>query len=335
MRLKKYIIAGILLLSGQWVFGQQLPQFSQYMQNMYVLNPAASSLFNDIDINLGFRQQWAGFDGAPQTYYVSGTVNLGKQPKTSGYLYSIPISHREMLNREITGRKPKHVVGGMAAIDEYGVFKRSSIMASYSYHMPLGDKYWLAIGTSLGWYGLNFAQNDIILENPTDNTYNDFIANGSQSNLLDVNAGVYVYSDRAFVGYSIYQIGQNEIDLGNKETPVNLSNAKLKIHQFATVGYKIPVSENLDLTPSVMFKILGAAPVSFDINLKADVYQKFWLGFSYRNEDAVSLLVGLHINDWMKFGYAYDYVTSEINNISSGSHELLLGFQFNRKQHLK
>ena len=84
-----------------------------------------------------------------------------------------------------------------------------------------------------------------------------------------------------------------------------------------------------------MFKMVGAAPLSFDINLKADFYQKFWLGFSYRNEDAVSLLVGLHINDWMKFGYAYDYVTSEINNISSGSHELVLGFQFNRKQHSK
>lgn len=313
MRLKKYIIAGILLLSGQWVFGQQLPQFSQYMQNMYVLNPAASSLFTDVDINMGFRQQWAGFDGAPQTYYVSGTVNLGKKPQTSGYLYSIPISHREMLNRQITERYAKHVVGGMAAIDQYGAFKRSSIMASYSYQMPLGDTYWLSVGTSLGWYGLNFAQNDVVLENINDNTYNDFIANGSQSNLFDINGGVYVYSERAFVGYSIYQIGQNEINLGNADSPVNLSDAKLKIHQFATVGYKFPVSENLDLTPSVMFKMMGAAPLSFDINLKADLYQKFWLGFSYRNEDAVSLLVGLNISDWMKFGYAYDYVTSEID----------------------
>lgn len=335
MRLKKYICAGILLLSAALVDGQQLPQYSQYMQNMYVLNPAASSLQTDIDINLGYRQQWAGFSGAPQTYYVSGTFNLGKKPQKSTYNYSIPISHRELIKRQTVERNAKHVVGGMAAIDEYGVFKRSSVMASYAYHMPLGDKYWAAIGTSLGWYGLNFGKDDIVLENPTDNTYDDFIANGNRSNLFDINAGVFIYSDRAFLGYSVYQIAQNEIDLGNEETPIDLSQAKLALHQFATIGYSFPVSENLDLTPSMMFKLLGPAPLSYDINLKAEFMHKFWLGLSYRNEDAVSILAGLHINDWMNFGYAYDYVTSEVNNISSGSHELVLGFQFNRKQRSK
>lgn len=204
-------------------------------------------------------------------------------------------------------------------------------MASYSYHLPIADKYWLAIGTSLGWYGLNFGSDKVILENPTDNTYSDFIANGTQSNLFDINAGVFLYSDRAFVGYSVYQIAQNEINLGNGSSDVNFSEAKLKIHQFATIGYSIPVSESIDLTPSLMFKILGAAPLSADVNVKAEFQKKFWLGLSYRNEDAVSILAGLHINDWMKVGYAYDYVTSHINDLSSGSHEIVLGFQFNKK----
>lgn len=332
MRLKKYITAGILLLSGHWVFGQQLPQFSQYMQNMYVLNPAASCLNTDIDINLGFRQQWAGFDGAPQTYYASGTVNIGKKPQPNGYLYSIPISNRQMLNHRITERKAKHVVGGMVAIDEYGAFKKTSVMASYSYHIPINDTYWIALGTSLGWYGLAFGKDDVILENENDYTYMDFVANGSRSNIFDINAGIYVYSDRAFLGYSIYQIAQNDIQLGNSDSPLGLSHAKLAIHHFATIGYSIPISNNFDLTPSMLFKILGPAPLSYDVNLKGEFMDKFWIGFSYRNEAAVSILAGLRINDWMKFGYSYDYVTSEINSLSSGSHELVLGFQFNRKQ---
>jgi len=97
------------------------------------------------------------------------------------------------------------------------------------------------------------------------------------------------------------------------------------------LGYRFTVSENIDLTPSMMFKFLNPAPASFDINLKAEYQRKFWLGFSYRNQDAISLLAGLRINDFVRFGYAYDYVTSQINDISSGSHELVLGFQFNRK----
>ena len=331
MKLKIYIFAASLFVSLQAIQGQQLPQFSQYMQNMYVLNPAASSLEKDIDINLGFRQQWAGFEGAPQTYYVNGSVNLGKAPEPQTVKYSIPISRRDFFDNAPLKRYAKHVVGGMAAIDEYGLFKRSSVMASYSYHMPIADKYWLAVGTSLGWYGLNFGMDKVVLENLTDNTYNGFIANGTQSNLFDINAGAYLYSDRAFLGYSIYQIAQNEINLGN-ESGNNLSDAKLKIHQFATAGYRISLSENFDLTPSVMFKILGPAPLSLDINLKADLYKRLWVGFSYRNEDAVSILAGLHINEWMRVGYAYDYVTSSINDLSSGSHEIVLGFQFNRKK---
>ncbi len=330
--MNKSIISAIAICFAVSSYAQQLPQFSQYMQNMYVINPAASSLYKDVDMNLGFRQQWAGFDGAPQTYYASGTVNLGRKPQATYSTYSIPISHRQLLKTESSERFGKHVVGGMVAQDEYGVFQRTSLMASYSYHHPIGDKYYLAVGTSLGWYGMNFGSNDIILENPTDATYNDFITNGNRSNLFDINAGVFFYGDRIFGGYSIYQLAQNEIELGNETTADNLSDAKLAIHHFATVGYRFTINQNFDLTPSIMFKALKPAPWSYDINLKADLYQKFWVGASWRNEDAVSILAGIHATEWLGVGYAYDYVTSDINDMSSGSHEIVLSFQFNRKQ---
>lgn len=330
MNKKNIILAVVLIFSGQMMMAQQLPQFSQYMQNMYVINPAASSLYEDIDLNLGFRQQWAGFDGAPQTYYVSGTVNLGKKPKESFNSYSIPISHRSLMKTSDITRYPKHVVGGMIAQDEYGVFQRTSVMASYSYHHPIWDTYYIAVGTSLGWYGMNFGSDQVVLENPVDNTYEDFVANGTRSNLFDINAGAFLYGERLFAGYSIYQLAQNEIELGDEGTADNLSDAKLSIHHFATVGYRFTLGENFDLTPSFMFKALKPAPWSYDFNLKADLYDRFWLGVSWRNEDAMSVLAGLDITDWMGLGYAFDYVTSDVNDISSGSHEVVLSFQFNR-----
>ncbi len=329
---KRITLAFLLTFFASFmVKAQQLPQFSQYMNNPYVLNPAASSLNTDIDINLGFRQQWAGFDGAPQTYYVSGTVNLGKIPPPSGTLYSIPISHPELLRQEKSERFPKHVVGGLVARDEYGVFERTSVMASYSYHHPIGESYWVAGGISLGWYGFTLDRSNIILENEADNTYNDFIANGSNSNLFDINAGVYVYGERAFLGYSVYQLGQNRIVLGNEETPLNLSDTRLEMHHYITSGYRFTVSEKIDLTPSFMVKVRPPSPLSVDFNVMAEWDKRFRLGLSYRNEDAVSVILGANITDYMRLAYAYDYVTSDINDLSSGSHEIVLGFQFNRK----
>lgn len=331
MEIRKILFLLLTSTLTTGVSAQQLPQYSQYMQNMYVLNPAASCLNSDIDINLGFRQQWAGFDGAPQTYYLSGSINLGKRPSQGSKRYSIPISYKSLVNTKDQVRHPKHVVGGLLARDEYGFFKKTSFMASYSYHHPVFNNSYIAIGTSLGWYGLQFNTNDVVLEQSSDNTYSDFIANGNRSNLFDLNFGAYFYSDRFFAGYSIYQVAQNEINLGDEATPINLSQAKLKIHHFATVGYAIPVGDKLDITPSLMFKIQGAAPLSYDINLRAEYIKKYWLGVSYRNEDAISAMAGLKLNEWLKLGYSYDFLTSKINNLSSGSHEIVLGILLDRK----
>ena len=331
MRTKISLLTSLSLLLSGLTNAQQLPQFSQYMNNTYVINPAASSLTHDIDLNIGFRQQWAGFEGAPQTYYFGGSINLGKRPGPPGKLYSIPISQPGMLKQKPSKRYGKHVVGGLIARDEYGVFERTSVMGSYSYHHPIGENYWLAGGLSLGWYGLSFDKNSIVLENDFDNTYFDFIANGSNSNLFDINAGLYFYGDRVFAGYSVYQLGRNEINLGNEDSPLNLSDARLEMHHFINAGYRLKLSDMIDLTPSFMVKILSSSPLSVDVNVMAEWNKKFRLGLSYRNEDAVSVILGANLTDFMRLAYAYDYVTSDINDVSSGSHEVVLGFLFNRK----
>lgn len=323
------LAACILSITG--LQAQQMPQFSQYMMNPYVINPAASSMYRDIDLNMGFRQQWAGFEGAPRTYYMGGTVNLGRRDATQGFMNSIPISHRGPLTEAQSRRRAKHVLGGLAAVDEYGLFQRSSVMLSYAYHQPIGDSYYLAVGTSMGWYGMNFGANQVVLENPVDNVYNDFVARGTRANLFDINAGVMLYGDRAFVGYSVYQIGENQIELGNQTSPAGLADTRLAVHQFFLAGYRFSLSESVDLTPSAAVKLRSPAPASFDINLRLDYRNSVFGGLSYRYEDAVSLLAGYRINDAFWVAWAYDYVTSSINNLSSGSHEIVLGFQMNRK----
>ena len=56
------------------------------------------------------------------------------------------------------------------------------------------------------------------------------------------------------------------------------------------------------------------------------------LGIGYRLDDAVMGLINFGITPELRIGYAYDYVTSDINPYAAASHEFLLGFDLNFKQ---
>jgi type IX secretion system PorP/SprF family membrane protein len=52
-------------------FGQQLPHYTQYMLNSYILNPAVAGIENYTDVKISHRHQWVGIDGAPVTTYLT------------------------------------------------------------------------------------------------------------------------------------------------------------------------------------------------------------------------------------------------------------------------
>ena len=55
----------LIVFSVQFVFctaiAQQAAQYTQYMVNPYLMNPALSSVEDMIDIKTGYRTQWVGF----------------------------------------------------------------------------------------------------------------------------------------------------------------------------------------------------------------------------------------------------------------------------------
>src|SRR5690349_18658589 len=48
-------------------YAQQLPQFTQYMFNRLVINPAYAGGDGPLSLTLANRSQWLGVDGAPTT----------------------------------------------------------------------------------------------------------------------------------------------------------------------------------------------------------------------------------------------------------------------------
>jgi type IX secretion system PorP/SprF family membrane protein len=331
--MNRFLLLITVLLVARAGHAQQLPQYSQYMHNQYVVNPAAAGMNDYLDINLSFRQQWSGITDAPRTYYLSATSPLGKQEKPASRSLSIPISKPDMLI-ESAGpqkRKLKHALGGLVLADQYGAFNRTFVNLGYALHIPIGKKYYGSVGASLGWSGLNFDNSSITLEESVDATYFDFIANGNRANMFDLNLGAMFYSDNLYIGYGLYQIMQSRIKLGGGDSPAGLTEARLKDHHYILAGYRIGLGEKWAITPSAMLKNQGPAPLSFDVNMRLDYMRKYWLGVSYRHEDAVVAMLGVTIKDLIRVGYSYDYTLSQLNNLSNGSHEIVLGLMLFKK----
>jgi len=137
-----------------------------------------------------------------------------------------------------------------------------------------------------------------------------------------------LYSDNFYVGASIpnllnsLHLDENGLEFGSE---VN--------HYFVTSGYVFQATDNLKLKPSALVKTAFNAPVSFDVNFNALYLERFELGVSYRLDDSFSGIVGFQITPELRVGYAYDAVTSEINNVAPASHELILTYNilFNKR----
>lgn len=325
---KNIIIIGALFLSYSGL-GQQLGQYSQYLNNAFIINPAAAGEHDYFDIDLSYRQQWAGIDDAPQNYYLSGHTTL-KREKTPYFNPSLRTSHvEETVTSKVAPTKftqIKHGIGGIIAADNYGPFKRLNVNAAYALHIPIAAKFYWSFGANIGWAGMNFDPNFIQLANSSDGIYDQFSANAQRLNLFDLNLGTYAYNDKFFVGYSSNQLLQNKIYFGG--TPVE---GRQHVHHFIQGGYKFELNDKLDLTPGAMIKYMAPAPISYDINVRIIYDDSYFAGLSYRNQDAVVVMVGAHFKEMFKFAYSYDYVTSNLGNYTSGGHEIIFGLMLNRK----
>lgn len=323
----KRILAISTLALSSIAFGQQSFQSSQYTQNMYLLNPAAAGLSNNIDVNLGHRSQWTSFDNAPSTYYLSANALIGKKT-TDENIFSLRISEPKItvdngLSNSSEG-KVKHAVGGIFYRDEAGAFTQTSGAASYTIHIPIGKNSHLAAGVRLGVNNTAFDESISKVRDQSDAIYNEFLNGNSSVNKFDGSIGLMYYTPKFYIGYAIDQIFGNTLDFSEN------AEAQMVSHHLINAGLRLKLNENIGVTPSTMVKMTSGAPVSFDINAKVDYKNNFFAGIGVRPGDAIILQAGLKVTDNIKFGYSYDLTTSDVKNVSSGTHEIVLGISISK-----
>lgn len=277
---------------------QQNPQYTQYMYNMSLVNPAYATDNEDV-INIGglYRAQWVGSVGGPTTGSFFAHSALGKK-----------------------------VEGGVSVVhDEIGgIVKESSLYADFAYVLPVSENNKLSFGIKGGatFFSTNF--NGFVY---SDVLPDPAFANNLSRTFPNVGIGSFYFSKNYYVGFSapnLLTTKQLEQRDGIVTTGVEA------VHYFLTGGYVFNINSNLKFKPAFMAKAVSGAPTAIDLTGNVLINNIFEAGLGYRLGDSFSGLVNFKVNPSLRIGYAYDYTLSNLGRFNSGSHEIMILFDLNK-----
>jgi type IX secretion system PorP/SprF family membrane protein len=292
-------------------------------QNHYLVNPAAAGNQDYFEASMGYRRQWAGIKEAPKSFYATGHTILNR-PKTH-QLSALRISQtkRSKFYNTRKNLKPyfKHALGGQLRTNEFGAFEKTEVTLTYAAHIPINRDMYLSLGLSGGLHNYGFDQSKARVLFDNDPTYDAYAA-GENSNQLNINSGAYLYAEKFFVGYSALHLLQNDLAIADIQT--NTEEASLSIQHFIIGGYNFQLNNDFKLTPTVLYKIAEATS-QFEFGGTLTYREEIFGGINFRNEDAISVMLGMQVNHLLRLGYSYDYTTSDLAEQSSGSHEIFIG----------
>ncbi len=297
--MRKILFLILCVLFALNVFSQQDPHYTQYMYNQSVVNPAYVT--NDLGvINFGVihRRQWASAIGAPKTY--------------TGFIHA-PITD-------------KFEVGVSIITDNIGgdVLKENNIYADFAYILPINENHKLSLGLKAGF--TNFNTNFTGFRLPDGDVTNDEAFNqGSNKTLPNFGVGAFYFTKKYYVGIS----APNLIKTEHLESVDNLTSiGGEELHLFANGGYVFTLSDVLKLKPAFMLKAVKGSPIVLDTSVNVLFNNKFEGGLSYRLDDSLSAMFNVRAFNTLRIGYAFDYTTTNLGNFNSGTHEIMLLFDF-------
>ncbi len=287
---------------------QQMPLYSQYVMNSYMINPAVTGSDGYTSFNVTARQQWLGFKDAPANYSVSGQTRLLKK--------SYVIKRRDINKASMKpSTKGRVGLGGFIYNDRNGAVERTGLQGSYAYHIFMKETQ-LSFGISAGIFQFRVHDHELTLLDDGDP-----IA-GSLKKVIyvpDANLGFQIMSPRYYAGISVNQVFQSFLRIGNKA----FEEYKMERHFYLLAGYRFDLGEYCHIEPSFLVKTTANLSVQADVGAKFYFLEDYWAGASVRTSGDLILTAGVKVK-MMYLGYAFDYSLSRIRKFSYGSHEIIL-----------
>lgn len=281
------------MLTATQAWSQQRMQFSQYMFNGLILNPAYAGVEEVLSITALHRTQWSGVDGAPVTQTLS--------------------AHSLVPGKNMG-------IGLSLVNDKIGIHKNLSAAASYAYHLQVGKVSWISFGLQAGLHNQKSDYGSLGSAAGND----PMVASSSISEMsFDVGAGMYFRSKDLHIGLSAPELLPQKWAV-NDSTMMKWD----KKNYFLFSKYTFHLSDRIDLEPGFLLKYFGETPLSADININSVFNKVVTFGVSYRIDESIDVLLSAKVTPQFRFGYAYDYGIGKVPKVGSGSHEIMLNYRF-------
>lgn len=294
--MKRLAVLGLVLVALR-SFGQQDPQFTQYMFNNFYYNPAVAGTDGVTKFTGLYRNQWLGYSptygdgGAPQTWIVSGHLPI---PKIKGG------------------------AGAYFVNDQLGPITNQEITLSYAYYVNLRNA-----KLSFGIRGGLFSQQvDFSLYRAADPNDPLLASKGRESQSRpDFGAGVLYRKEKFYVGAGVSHLTQPSFDFGLTQ------NNQLQRHLYVTGGYYYDLDFDVQLQFFTLIKS-DFTKTTFDVGGLAYFKGLLWGGLSFRQSEAIILLLGYSIlkDKSLKFGYSLDYIIKDQQAKQPTSHEIMVSY---------
>lgn len=303
------ILLGIALAPA--ALAQQAPQYSQYIFNELVINPAYAGSKQILHANATFRTQWTGLEGAPTSQTLSVDGPTGNKNLGWGL---------HLINDEI---------GAQSQTGAYGALSTRISLDRYS-DLALG----VAVGVSQ--YTLDGTKLD---PGSMSEIPDQAIPQGRVSQVLpDLKIGAFYNTERYYAGLSVASL----IPFKDSNTDI----ATPRRHYFLSTGYVFDINRNVRLKPSILIKEDFRSPTAVDLNTFVLLHNRIWFGASYRTavpmfanqqmkqlskRNALALITQIYATQKLRIGYSYDISLNELRNYSS--HEVSVGYYFLKKKY--
>jgi type IX secretion system PorP/SprF family membrane protein len=302
------------LFHGYLAIGQQLPLYSQYLYNKFLLNPAVAGSDGYTSVNLTAREQWVGYSGAPRTFSVSMQTRMLKR----SYILKGSSARKQTFRPKTDG---KVGLGGYVFSDKNGLIKRTGFQLSYAYHTWLQNSTQLSFGLALSAYHFKVDEEEINFQDPDLAWMNNSLRKGMF--VPDAAVGIYLLNAKYSIGLSSDQLFEGAAKIGSEA----YQNYKMLRHYYLFGSYDFMIDRHNTFQPSMLIMTSEEFHPQADIGITYIHDQDFWLGLAYRTSGALISNVGVKYEN-IFIGYAFDFTLQEIQRITYGTHEITFAVKF-------
>lgn len=289
---------------------QQVPIYSQYMFNKFILNPAMAGSEGYTAYTLTSRVQWMGFKDAPITNAMSYQTRLTRNQYEMRFSkLRVPFIAAEYGNIGL---------GAHIYNDHRGVLNQTGMAFTYAYHNKIELKEQLSFGLTFNLTQFRVNSDKLDPFEP------DGYLNSTKMSVYipDFDFGIFFTSEYGYLGSSVAHILEKAKYLNGYE-----NRFKLERNYNLMGGYRFKLPPDFAIEPSFQFKTTELFYYQVDASVRLYYKNQIWGGLGYRTGSAIILTLGTKYRN-LYFGYAYDFSLNSMQSYSFGSNELILSLKF-------